>query len=79
MAKKRKPKLVDLGKYMLAQGYSSIMYYQGLMDKWDDPKDIASRCASMLRDLNEIYCKVLFIWATTRSTFGSVCASNTLE
>ena len=39
----------------MLESYRSAMYFQGLIDEWNDPKDIAQRAAVMLKKLHMMY------------------------
>ncbi len=42
-------------KLTMLNSYESAKYFQGLIDEWNDPKDIAQRAAVMLKKVHEMY------------------------
>lgn len=44
---------------MSANGH--IKFYQELIDKWDDPKDIAQRSAELLKKTHQTYARAAFV------------------
>jgi len=41
--------------------YGSAKFFQGLIDEWNDPKDIAQRAAVMLKKVHEKYGRGAFV------------------
>lgn len=50
----------DICKLGICDAYSSILYHQKLIDKWKDPKDIAQRAATIIRDIHKMHGRTLF-------------------
>ncbi len=42
-------------KLTMLNSYTSAKYFQGLIDEWNEPKDIAQRAAVMLKKVHEMY------------------------
>ena len=55
MKKKKKITTKAIVEFMILEAYSGVLRYQGLIDEWDNPKDIAQRSAVLLRDTHKIY------------------------
>ena len=45
----------DICKLVICDSYKSILYHQKLIDKWNDPADIAQRAATVIRDIHKMY------------------------
>ena len=39
----------------MLNSYSSAKFFQGLIDEWNDPKDIAQRAAVLLKKIHVMY------------------------
>lgn len=55
-----KPTPEDLLQIMMLSSYESVKYSQGLIDEWDDPKDIAQRAAVVILKIHQMYGRVAF-------------------
>ena len=44
----------------MLNSYTSAKYHQGLIDKWNDPKDAIVRCAVLLKKVHELYGREAF-------------------
>jgi len=53
--KMKKLKMKDVLEYMLMMSFVEVEFFQKLIDKWDDPKDIVQRAAVLLRDTHKMY------------------------
>ena len=56
-----KPTPDDLLKMAILSSNESIKYHQGLIDKWNDPKDIAQRAAVVILEIHKMYGKMAFV------------------
>ena len=54
-----KPVILIL-KYTLLESYSSVLYHQKLIDKWNEPEDAIQRAAVIIRDIHKMYGRILF-------------------
>jgi len=41
--------------YGMFDSYRSWKYYQKLIDEWNDPKDVMTRAAAIMRDIHGLY------------------------
>jgi len=46
---------------MMLSSYESVKYSQGLIDEWDDPKDIAQRAAVVILKIHQMYGRGAFM------------------
>jgi len=51
----------DLLRIMMLSSYESVKYSQGLIDEWDDPKDIAQRAAVVILKIHQMYGRGAFM------------------
>lgn len=51
---------IDLCKLLITDSYKSILYHQKLIDKWDNPDDIATRVAVIIKEIHSLYGKGIF-------------------
>ena len=56
-----KPTPEEILKLVLVDTYRSVKYHQDLIDKWNDPKDIAQRAAVMIQQIHNSYGRVAFV------------------
>ena len=50
----------DLLKITMMSSYSSVKYHQGLIDKWNDPKDVVQRAAVIILKIHQMYGREAF-------------------
>lgn len=51
----------DIVEFMMVKSYCETQRYQKLIDKWNDPKDIAQRAAVLIRDVHKLYGKSAYV------------------
>ena len=56
-----KPTPEELLKLVIVDSYRSIQYHQELIDKWNDPTDIAQRAAVVIRGIHSMYGRMAFV------------------
>ncbi len=44
----------------MLSSFESVKYHQGLIDKWNDPQDIAQRAAVVILEIHKMYGRVVF-------------------
>ena len=47
-------------EFIILESNNEVKFHQKLIDKWDDPKDIAQRAAVLLRDVHKMYGELAF-------------------
>ncbi|KKK72421.1 hypothetical protein LCGC14_2904040 [marine sediment metagenome] len=52
-------KVIDLCKFGIFSAYISGLFHQKLIDEWNDPTDIATRAAVLIKDTHEVYAGLL--------------------
>ncbi len=55
-----KPTPEILLKLTMLSSYDSVKYHQGLIDKWNEPQDVAQRAAVVIKEIHEMYGRVAF-------------------
>ena len=55
---------ISLARYGVFDGYTHNLYLKKLVKKWDDPNDIASRCANLQINVNNHF--MIFLLDITR-------------
>ncbi len=48
-------KAIDLCKLLITDSHKSVLYHQKLIDKWNDPEDIAVRAAVLIKKIHSSY------------------------
>ncbi len=51
----------ELLKFVIVDSYRSIQYHQELIDKWNDPNDIAQRAAVVIKEIHSLYGRMAFV------------------
>ncbi len=44
----------------MLKSYNSAKYHQGLIDEWNDPKDIVQRAAVLIKEIHLLYGRLAF-------------------
>jgi hypothetical protein len=57
----KSPPAHDFLKILIMSANSSIKFYQGLIDEWDDPKDVIQRSAQLLKKSHQKYAKAAYL------------------
>ena len=55
-----KPTPESLLQFAMMSSFDSAKYHQGLIDKWNDPEDIAQRAAVVILEIHKMYGRLAF-------------------
>ena len=53
--------------------FESVKYHEELIQKWNDPQDIAQRCAVLIRDIHQMYGRFAFLVYTFHQNTKPKC------
>ena len=68
----------ELLKFVIVDSYRSIQYHQELIDKWNDPNDIAQRAAVVIKEIHSLYLRMLQNNCKHPKKMRDLCADGTV-